>query len=197
MYGNHEGRTVTEESACKPTAEKPTRRFQAETAWQKAALLQQAHLLILRLSGIYGPHRSALHTQIHKQSQKPETDQMLISRIHVEDILTALQNAIFKTHFDQSWNLSHEPVIINLADDCPATRAQVFQFSQALLDNLPAHRLHQARLASPKSKSSIPSSRQRDRTSKIVSNTKMKQLLLPQLRFPTFREGLLSIAQAL
>lgn len=66
VYGDHQGEWVDETSACRlsPTS-KAYPRFRAEQQWLNIS--GQVKKYVFRLAGIYGPHRSALHTYVQQR----------------------------------------------------------------------------------------------------------------------------------
>lgn len=59
VYGDHGGGWVDEQSECRPVSKRSVERLEAERAWAALARRKKVPLAILRLSGIYGPGRSA------------------------------------------------------------------------------------------------------------------------------------------
>ena len=60
VYGDHGGAWVDETAALKPVSLRSRQRLAAEEAWQAFATARGVDLGIFRLSGIYGPGRSAI-----------------------------------------------------------------------------------------------------------------------------------------
>lgn len=110
---------------------------------------------------------------------------MVVSRVHLTDIVNAISTATSRA-VDE--NCQPRLEIINVSDDEPASREEVFRYAAKMLN---------LELSSDVSYSTPYSSRHRERYSKRVSNAKMKKLLLPKLTYPSFREGLGSIVHEL
>lgn len=87
--------------------------------------------------------------------------------------------------------------VFNIADDEPATRSEVFDFARRTLSDGEAGKDCQKRLTYLEALEvgeRTPSRRDRDRVSKRVGNARMKEVLRVKLLFPSYREGLRSIA---
>lgn len=198
MYGDHGDVVITEESGTLTHTKTGLRRLNCERAWKN---LQRKDMkcFIFRVAGIYGPNRSALHTilgDINALSHVNEAGcDVPASRIHIDDIVSALCAAMMK-------DVKVEPVskccIINLADDLPTCRRVVFEYAASLLQlpSLRALRAHAARnVRATESRSG--KRRRKERVCKRISNDKMKQMLRIQLKYPTFRHGLIAIVASL
>lgn len=188
VYGDHAGQWVNEQSAYIRPADKGRYRLEAENEWAllAATCRNPISAYIMRLAGIYGEGRSAVDTLRRNPAvlrQTANTANMYVSRVHVDDIVGALAAAMLKDP------LPHQTSIFNIADDEPATRKTVFRYAADQLV-LPPQQTCSSTDASAKI-----STRNRDRGSKKVCNSKMKQLLLPKLKYPTYRHGLSTIAR--
>lgn len=176
VYGDHNGAWVDEGTRPKPTSPRSRQRLQAEAGWQ--ALAQQAgcELGIFRLSGIYGPGRSAIDNlragtarRIHKPGQ-------VFNRIHIEDIAGALASAMEP---DRSLG------ILNLTDDEPAPPQDVVAYGARLLGMpIPPEIPFEAAALSEMGRSFYSEN-------KRVSNARIKAQLGYAFRCPSYREGLL------
>lgn len=193
VYGDHNGAWVDESSPSIQVSEKGRRRLAAEHQWHRLAHSCGAALNVLRLSGIYGTDRSALDTlrkNPYVLDDTSDTLDMIVSRVHVDDIVAALVAAAVQ-HNEKQLGDEKGSSIINIADDLPASRRDVFKCAEDLLRN--AGRLE--RPVGRNTEGRLQSGRNKDRRSKRVSNAKMKRLLLPSLSLPTYREGLQAIAR--
>lgn len=198
-YGNHNGHLVDEVSSPKDPGWKGEARLAAENAWKVAVdeMNNGSHLNTFRLAGIYGPGRSALDTLLRRpkplESSTDDGNEKLTSRVHVDDIVATLIMSI-ETGSAGTYNV---------ADDMASSRKEVFQFARDLIESGNAGKACQDRLRyldhlGAENPQSVrpPSSRDRARASKRVSNKKMRAQLLHELSYPTFRDGLTSIADA-
>lgn len=178
VYGDHGGAWVDETADLKPRTERGRRRVAAEQAWLSLAGVP-AH--VFRLSGIYGPGRSAFDALAKGRARRIDKPDQLFNRIHVEDIAGALAASIEKP----------EPgAIINLADDLPAASADVIAHACALsgVEPPPLVPFDKAPLSDM--------ARSFYGESKKVCNRAMKQRLGYGLKYPTYREGLAALLPA-
>lgn len=144
-------------------------RTQADLAW---AMLRQ-DMRRFRLPGIYGPGRSALERVREGRGHRVDLPQQVFSRIHVDDILTAVI-ASFRG----------PPGVYNISDDRPCAQNRVTEAACDLLGLAwpPLLALDQAGL-SPAALAFYAENRR-------VSNARAKRLLDWRPAFPTYREGL-------
>lgn len=86
VYGDCGNRPVTEETPVNPQTARARRRLDAETALRTWGEARKVPVVILRVTGIYGPGRLPLQ---HLQSGQPvlfEREAPLTNRIHAEDL---------------------------------------------------------------------------------------------------------------
>ena len=196
VYGDYQGAWVTEESPPRNPSRKASIRYAVEREWDDLMQSSGGSGTIFRLAGIYGPNRNALKTILRQPSvlqDSSDSMDMLISRIHVDDIVSAVCGAVDKSY---SAKESSSTLVLNIADDEPASRRDVFEYAKSLLIE---RGLYKASVDGTILKGAKSSRTTRDlvRTSKRVSNARVKELLHKDLYFPTYREGLLSIADML
>lgn len=172
VYGNHDGNTVTEDSQCTPTSKRSLARYTAEQQWHHT-FPNKVH--IFRLSGIYGPGRSAidrLNTQQIKECVF--APQYPFSRIHVIDIIQSIY------HF----MIYPKPGIYNMADALPAPTSDVTLYAAKLLGLQPPPLVPLDKvILSPEMASFY-----KDR--KIVCADKIFNVMETSLTYPTYKEGL-------
>jgi nucleoside-diphosphate-sugar epimerase len=200
VYGEHDGGWVTEATTPADARSVGIERLEAEQGWAAIASslsTANAHrLCIMRLAGIYGPGRSAIDTLLRRPvfDRAGGAGAKLTSRVHVDDIVAALIAAA--GHASASG-------VYNIGDNLPASRDEVFAYARGLLQNGKAGPACAARLSQLEN-AALPvgdlqpaiSRRQRERTSKRVSNQRLCIDLLPKLAYPSFREGLDAIASS-
>ena len=179
VYGDKRGEWVTEDTVLKPSLKRSILRVVAENLWIKLGEILATKTMIFRLAGIYGPGRSLVDRLIENEKiyivDKPGH---LFNRIHIEDIVGAIEMAM-STQFRSA--------IFNLSDDLPATQLEVAQFAANLLKkNCPE-------TVNLKSERVSEMARSFYKEEKKVSNKKLKNELGYQLAFPSFKEGLLAI----
>jgi nucleoside-diphosphate-sugar epimerase len=180
VYGDRGGDWVDESSPLDPGLDRSRRRVAAESAWLASGL--PVHLF--RLAGIYGPGRSALDTVRDGKAKRIVKPGQVFSRIHVEDIAQAVMASMDRPHPGTAYNL---------CDDDPAPPQDVITYACTLLGVEPPPEVgwDEAR----QSLSSMALSFYAD--NKRVRNDRMKTELNIALRYPSYRQGLLSILQTL
>ncbi len=180
VYGDHGGGPVDETTPLAPTSERAHRRARAEQEWLDFGAGQGVAVRIFRLAGIYGPGRSVLDDIRAGTARRIVRPGQLFSRIHVEDIAQVLLAAMTGE--------STAPVL-NVCDDEPAAPAEVVAYGCGLLGVEPP-----AEIAFEKAEMS-PMALTFWRDNKRVDNSRMKRELGIALRYPTYREGLLSLTR--
>lgn len=176
VYGDHQGLWVTETSALNPTSSRGKQRCMAESQWLgKHAEDSSFPIHIFRLSGIYGPGRSVLDRIHAGTAERLDKPGHVFSRIHIEDIVGVLEASVKKPQPGE---------IYNLADDEPASTADVIAYGCALLG------IEVPPLIPFEEENLSPMLREFYADNKRVSNEKMKTALGVNLKYPTYREGL-------
>ena len=178
VYGDHEGRWVNENAICAPMATRATNRLSVEKQWLSLYKSDDLPVMIFRLSGIYGPGRNALQRIREGKKTSVLKKGQYFSRIHIDDICSALHQSI----------LTPLPGdIINLSDDCPCNSYHLDNFAADLL------KLERPRLIPIQEASLSVMAQEFYKTNKRVDNNKLKKTLLPHLRYPTYKDGLKAI----
>jgi len=175
VYGDRRGGWAFEWDAVHPTQARSVRRVQAETGWQAAGAR------IFRLSGIYGPGSSALDALCEGRARRIIKPGHVFSRIHVEDIASALVLAMTRPEATGTFNL---------ADDCPSSQCDVVDAAARLLGVEPP--LEEA--FDPGAMSPMLASFYAD--CRRVSNARAKQVLGWRPAYPSYREGLAAIYES-
>lgn len=173
VYGDHQGEWVNELSETKAFEDLGQNRLKAEKQWLKSDL----PINILRLSSIYGPKRSAFDIIKTGKATRIIKENHYFSRIHVQD-LANITIAIMDNP-----NLGK---IYNIADDSPAPNHEVITYACNLMKAEPPKmiRFEDANLS--------PAMANYYKSSKRVSNKKIKQDYNINLIFPSYREGLIA-----
>jgi nucleoside-diphosphate-sugar epimerase len=181
VYGDCKGEWVDETTPPAPASDRAVRRYAAEQAWLAFGRQCNIPVHVFRLSGIYGPGRSAFDQLRAGAAKRIDKPGQVFSRIHVDDIAAALAASMARPR---------DGAIYNLADDFPASPAEVVEHAARLLGMTPPPlmTLAQADL-SPMAESFYAEN-------KRVANRLMKQELRVALRYPTYREGLAAILKA-
>jgi len=126
---------------------------------------------ILRLAGIYGPNRVPNCQNVLNNTPIKTSPNSYLNLIHVEDAAQAVTAAIEKA--DQSKYV--------VSDDRPTKRADYYSFIAQYLKASPPTFIN---INDPSTNHS------RAEGNKRVWNRKMKNTLLPKLKYPTFEQGL-------
>ena len=119
VYGNHDGQWVDEDTPCTSSQTRSIMRRQAEQGWQMQASQWQVPLTIIRLSGIYGPGRSAVDDAIAGRARMLIKPGQVFNRVHVADIAKASVLAA----------LARTDAIVNVTDDLPAAPQDVVRYA--------------------------------------------------------------------
>ena len=183
VYGDTGGRPVDESAALVPTSDRSRRRIKAEFDWQDLAARHGLPLHIFRLAGIYGPGRSTLDQVRAGTARRIVKPGHAFSRIHVDDIATALA---------LSMDNPQPGAVYNLCDDAPAEQIDVVTYACELLgrEPPPAIPFEDAEPAmSPMQRSFWDDNRR-------IDNTRAKTELGLVLKYPTYRDGLTAILAA-
>lgn len=175
VYPQDGGETVDETadtSAAPPTG---------QVILESEAMLAEAsdrlgRWFVLRLAGIYGPGRHYLLDQLREGAGEiPGSGDYALNMIHLEDIVAAMCVAL-------TMEPGAESGIYNIADDAPATKAEVLAWLAEHLE-----------LPTPAFKPEQVSERLKRRGGRmphrLVSNAKARTQLGWQPKYPSFREG--------
>lgn len=175
VYGDHQGDWVDETSNSISPSRQGSLRLDVERAWLSLAKDYRLPLHIFRLAGIYGPGRNALVKLLMGKKETIYKKDQFFSRIHVEDIASALVASI---------NKPHPLSIYNIADDEPAPSHIIDAYAASLLNMspIPQIQFEKANLS--------PAQKEFYLHNRRVCNFKMKNDLLFKLKYPTYREGL-------
>jgi len=164
VYAQRDGSRVIEESETKPARETGRVLLEAE----KIVLGRDG--TVARLSGIYGPGRSALLSKFLAGTAiiDPENDRF-VNQVHRDDIASALFLLV-----SGEWQ---ERQIYNVVDDQPMLRSDCYRWlAQRLNGPLPPIR-------------ELTEQRKRGDTNKRVSNAKLRSLGWT-LQYPTFADAM-------
>jgi len=180
VYGDTHGQLVDETAELMPSSERSRRRVQAERDWLDQFNEYGLPVHIFRLSGIYGPGRSALDAVRAGKARQIVKPGHKFSRIHVRDLATVIKASI--NHPDPG-------AIYNLCDNEAAPPADVTAFACELLGLEPPPEVPFD--IARESMSAMALSFWND--NRLVDNTRIKNDLAVELSYPTYREGLRAI----
>jgi nucleoside-diphosphate-sugar epimerase len=175
VYGDYAGAWVSERTTPHPRPGRSQHRLAAETSWRLFAERRAAPpLAILRLAGIYGPGSNALKNLAEGKARRIVKQGQVFNRIHVDDIVAALEVMLEKK----------TDGIVNVCDDEPAPPQDVVEFAAKLMavPVPPAVDFESADLS--------PMARSFYSDNKRVLNRRLREELGVALHYPTYREGL-------
>lgn len=184
VYGDCGGQLVTEATPVHPQTSRAQRRVDAETALQEWGRQHGVPVVILRVTGIYGPGRLPLARirqghPVLREEESPPTN-----RIHADDLAVVCVKAALRAAAGE---------IFNVSDGQPGTMTQYFN---AICDLLQLPRLPQVSMAeakqvmNPMMLSYLTESRRMD-------NRKMLEELSITLQYPDLEAGLKNIVAQL
>ncbi|MCZ6608239.1 MAG: SDR family oxidoreductase [Alphaproteobacteria bacterium] len=183
VYGDTGGAPVDETAAVNPTSERGRRRAGAEDGWLDLWRAAGVPVHVFRLSGIYGPGRSALDTVRAGQARRIDKPGHLFARVHVDDIAAVLRASMARPG---------PGAVYNVCDDEPAPAADVVAFACELLgvDAPPLVPFHQA------AGEMSPMALSFWRDNRRVDNSRIKGELGVRMKFPDYRAGLRAVLAA-
>ena len=181
VYGDHGGGWVDEATPTNPTQPRSIQRLAAERAWQALGVRTGAAVDIFRLPGIYGPGRSPIDQVKAGVAKRIDKPSQVFSRINVADVAQAVVAAMVR---------GGPGAIYNVADDLPASSADVMAFACELLGATTPPLVPWAE-AAPSMSAMARSFYAENRR---VRNERMKRELGVTLLYPTYREGLRAVA---
>ncbi|AZO35566.1 SDR family oxidoreductase [Mesorhizobium sp. M2A.F.Ca.ET.037.01.1.1] len=123
VYGDHGGAWVDEASDCRPVSKRSVMRVAAEQEWLALGREIGKPVVVLRLSGIYGPGRNALANLEEVTARRLVKPGQVFNRIHCDDIAGAL------------WHLAGGNLggTFNVTDDEPAPPQDVVAYAAGLM----------------------------------------------------------------
>ncbi|HEY3308809.1 MAG TPA: SDR family oxidoreductase [Desulfuromonadaceae bacterium] len=176
VYGQSRS-LVNEDSPAVPDTAMGKRRLDAERVFLEFGKSRNVPVVILRVSGIYGPGRLPLMQIRQHQPLLLEEQSGPSNRIHADDLVQVCMAAAEK---------GEDGDIFNVSDGHPSSMTTYFNAVADLLgeERQPQVTLSEARqVMSPLMFSYVSETR-------IVDNTRMLEKLNIQLRYPTLKDGL-------
>jgi nucleoside-diphosphate-sugar epimerase len=169
VYGDSGGAWVDESAATAP-GRVPAREA-ADRGWQALP-----GSLVFRLPGIYGPGRSPIDRVADGTAYRVDLPGQMFSRIHVDDIVSALLLALD----------GGPPGVYNIADDHPAPQSDVVAFAARLIGRDPPPIVALESLSA--------TARGFYAANRRIANGRAKRLLDWQPRYPDYRAGLRALS---
>lgn len=177
VYGDCGGAMVTEETPANPQTARAKRRYDAEQTLLRWGAEQGVSVIILRVTGIYGPGRIPISRLIDGHPLLRLEESAPTNRIHADDLALVCVAAAEKGEAGE---------IFNVSDGHPSTMTEYF-LTVAEVAGLPRPPLvsmeEARRVMTPLMLSYLGESRRMD-------NTRMLERLEVKLRYPTLAEGL-------
>ncbi len=177
VYSETKGGIVTEASETLPASAMGKRRLDAEGVFLEYGTANNVPVVILRVSGIYGPGRLPVMQVSQGQPLLSEEESGPSNRIHADDLADICLSAADRGRAGE---------IFNVSDGHPSSMTCYFNACADLLGypRQPQVSLDEARrVMSPLMLAYVTES-------KIVDNNRMLERLKIQLRYPTMHEGL-------
>jgi nucleoside-diphosphate-sugar epimerase len=181
VYGDREGRWVFEDSPLAAQSVTGARRVAAEAAWLNLGRGADLVVSLFRLPGIYGPGRSAFDRLRDGTARRLIRPGQVFSRIHVDDLTSALAASIARPRGGG---------IYNLCDDEPCPPQDVVAWAARLIGVAPPPQVAFDAASAPAASVRFFSE------SKRVSNARAKAELGWRPAYPSYREGLRAILAA-
>jgi nucleoside-diphosphate-sugar epimerase len=188
VYGDHGGAWVDETTPCRPVSARSVARLAAEEGWLALASPERA-VQVLRLSGIYGPGQNALENLRAGTARRIIKPGQVFNRIHAADIAGAAAHLM-----ERALDAAADPGlarIVNVTDCEPAPPQDVVAHAAMLMGVTPPPEtpFEEAALS--------PMARSFYGENKRVSNRLLKEDLGYALRYPTYREALAALWDAM
>ena len=177
VYSEKNGGTVTESSATDSSTAMGKRRLDAECTFREYGAAAGVAIIILRVSGIYGPGRLPLMQISQGQPLLREAESGPGNRIQADDLARICRAAAVKGMAGD---------IFNVSDGHPSSMTTYFNACADVLGypRQPQVTMEEARrVMSPLMFSYVSESR-------VVDNTRMREQLGVSLQYPTIAEGL-------
>lgn len=175
VYGDVKGEWVSEASWLRPAGDRQKRRVQAERGWLDLYRQHGLPLHVFRLSGIYGPGRSAIDNLRAGTAKRIDKPDHVFCRIHVDDAGATLSASMARPN---------PGGVYNVADDEPAPQHEVVSYAARLLNVEPPPLVPFAEAKLSEMAASFYADCRR------VKNARIKDKLGVVLRCPTYRDGL-------
>jgi nucleoside-diphosphate-sugar epimerase len=179
VYGDRAGDWVDETSPLQPVTARGRRRVAAEAGWCELQERFGLPVHIFRLAGIYGPKRNQLEAVRDGTARRIVKPGQVFSRVHVDDIVGILTASMAQPR---------PGAVYNVCDDEPAPPQEVVAHAARLLGREPPPEIAYDEAALG------PMARSFFSESKRVSNRLVKDELGYRFRYPSYREGLASLA---
>lgn len=179
VYGDAGGARVDESTPVAPANDRSRRRVAAESAAQAWCTARDVRCVILRVPGIYGPHRLPLERLRRNEPALRDADAGPGNRIHVDDLAAAIATAI---------DSPSASGVYNVTDGDPASTTSYLRLTAEATGLAPPRLVSrdEARAVIPAGMLSFLLE------SRLVDNRRMLDDLGVKLQYPTLRSGVLA-----
>jgi nucleoside-diphosphate-sugar epimerase len=179
VYGDAGGARVDESTPVAPGNDRARRRVAAESTAQSWCAARGVRCVILRVPGIYGPHRLPLERLARKEPALRDEDAGPGNRIHVDDLAAAIAVAI---------DSPTARGIFNVTDGDPASTTTYLRLTAEAAGLAPPRLVSkdEARKVIPAGMLSFLLE------SRLVDNRRMREELGVRLQYPTLQSGVLA-----
>ena len=177
IYGDCGDTVVTEDTPANPQTARARRRYDAESAFRAWGRERGVPIVVLRVTGIYGPGRLPLQQLTSGQPVLLESEASFTNRIHSEDLARVCMAAAER---------GEDGDIFNVSDGNPGTMTEYFN---DCADALGFPRPRQVSMEEAK-KVMTPLMLSYVTESRRMDNSKMLSRLGVNLQYPTLQEGL-------
>lgn len=177
VYGECGDELITEDRPANPSNHTAARRRDAEESFLSWGAERSVPVVILRVSGIYGPGRIPMQRIIAREPLLADDAAGYTNRIHADDLATICLAAIEKGEGGEVFNVSDGEL------------SKMTDYFNAITDLLCLERLPQVPLESARQVMS-PLMFSYMSESRKISNRKMLEKLGIKLKYPTLMDGL-------
>lgn len=178
VYGDADGGWVDESVPPNPSHARTQRRVEVEQEWLALSARSGKATQIFRLAGIYGPGRNPI-INLDQRAQRVIKKGQVFNRIHVDDIAQVLLASIAKPR---------QGAVYNVSDNEPAPPQDVLLFAAEVTGREPPPEVPFEQAVMSEMARSFYADNKR------VSNRLIREELGVELRYPTYREGVGSLA---
>ncbi len=180
VYADAGGDWVDETTEPESDSERGARRIVVERDWLAFGRERNVPVQIFRLAGIYGPGRSQIDNLRAGTAKRLVKPGQVFNRIHVDDIASALAAGIARPDAGP---------IVNVTDDEPAAPQDVVTYAARLIGMEPPPETPFETAEISEMARSFYSSNKR------VANRVLREEFGVRLAYPTYREGIASLAE--
>jgi nucleoside-diphosphate-sugar epimerase len=177
VYGDAGGALVDERTPVAPSNPRAVRRVAAESAVTRWCAERNVRCVVLRVPGIYGPHRLPLDRLARGEPALRPEDVGPGNRVHVDDLVAAIVAAIDR---------AEARGLFNVTDGDPSSTTVYLQETARAAGLAPPELVSRAEAASRISPGMLAFLRD----SRRVDNRRMLEELGVQLRHPTVQSGI-------